>query len=128
MFRSQSIIGYKRLDARTSGDMPNQVSEGLRRPPVKPSSVQMKDCLFGTRTFGPAPPGGDATRSMMASKGVRAAVPCRRPLLGSTITRMADIAVLSSALIRWVVDQVRFSSIVVFMGISPARSAFHEPR
>jgi len=32
---------------------------------------------------------------------------------------MADIAVLSSALIRWVVDQVLFSGIVVFMGTSP---------
>jgi hypothetical protein len=31
------------------------------------------------------------------------------PFVGFTRTRVADIAVLSSVLIRWVVDQVRFS-------------------
>lgn len=31
--------------------MPNQVSEGLRRPPVKPSTMQMKNYLSGPRAF-----------------------------------------------------------------------------
>ena len=44
---------------------------------------------------------GAATRSMMASKGTRAAVPCKRPLLGSTMARKLAIAVLSAVLMGW---------------------------
>src|SRR5579863_2778340 len=46
-------------------------------------------------------PSGAATCSMMASKGTRAAVPRKRPLLGSTMARNPAIAVLSSLLMGW---------------------------
>src|SRR5579863_10047153 len=64
MFWSQPIVGHKRLDARTSGDVPDQVSEGLRRTPVEPSTVQMKDCLARARTLGPAPPASYASHGV----------------------------------------------------------------
>jgi hypothetical protein len=38
---------------------------------------------------------------MMASKGARAAVPRKRPLLGSTMARKPAIAVVSAALMGW---------------------------
>jgi hypothetical protein len=37
---------------------------GLRRPPVEPSTVQMKDRLAGTLTLGPAPPAGYASHGV----------------------------------------------------------------
>lgn len=48
-----------------------------------------------------ATPSGTTTRFMIASNGTRAAVPCSRPLLGSTIARIAAIAVLTFVVIGW---------------------------
>lgn len=61
---------------------------------------------------------------MMASKGARAAIPWRRPLFGSTMARIAAIAVLSAPWMGWNTVFAFFSRCLPsrVLGINPLHS------
>jgi hypothetical protein len=43
--------------------MADEMPEGLRRPPIKPTAMDMQDRLAGPGTLGPAPPAGNSSHS-----------------------------------------------------------------
>lgn len=107
------------------GDVTHYVAGGPCRAPVEPAAADVHNDFFGPSTLRFAPqvrdsanrdgfyitPSGALTRSMMASNGARETVPCRRPLLGSTMVPIAP-----SQPLRWCIvrsdsaprDQTRF--------------------
>src|ERR1700733_10308831 len=64
MFGGQPVVRHERFHASTSSLMADEMPEGLRRSPIKPTAMNMQDRVAGPGPLDPAPPAGNASHSI----------------------------------------------------------------